>query len=212
MRSRVFHSGEPAADVEFCLVFPRESLSVPVMRRVLGDTLTRLGVDESCINDLLLAVTEACTNVLRHAGPAAGTSWWRTSAASAACWRSWTAAAASIRPASPAAGRGSGIRSARLRRLRRHQTAPDVDRARLADDAAQPDRPVQAAGQGAGDRRAARVRARPGDHAGLRRRRDHAQQAGPGHRRLAAQADRVAQRRAAGSAARLTAQGRRLSR
>jgi serine/threonine-protein kinase RsbW len=69
MRSRVFHSGEPAADVEFCLVFPRESLSVPVMRRVLGDTLTSLGVDQSCINDLLLAVTEACTNVLRHAGP-----------------------------------------------------------------------------------------------------------------------------------------------
>jgi len=69
MRSRVFHSGEPAADVEFCLVFPRESLSVPVMRRVLGDTLTRLGVDESCIIDILLAVTEACTNVLRHAGP-----------------------------------------------------------------------------------------------------------------------------------------------
>jgi len=69
MRSRVFHSGEPAADVEFCLVFPRESLSVPVMRRVLGDTLSRLGIDESCIDDLLLAVTEACTNVLRHAGP-----------------------------------------------------------------------------------------------------------------------------------------------
>jgi anti-sigma regulatory factor (Ser/Thr protein kinase) len=69
MRSRVFHSGEPAADVEFCLVFPRESLSVPVMRRVLGDTLSRLGMDDSCIDDLLLAVTEACTNVLRHAGP-----------------------------------------------------------------------------------------------------------------------------------------------
>ena len=69
MRSRVFHSGEPTADVEFCLVFPRESLSIPVMRRVLGDTLARLGVDESSINDILLAVTEACTNVLRHAGP-----------------------------------------------------------------------------------------------------------------------------------------------
>lgn len=68
MRSRVFHSGEPATDVEFCLVFPRESLSVPVMRRVLGDTLSRIGIDESCVNDLLLAVTEACTNVLRHAG------------------------------------------------------------------------------------------------------------------------------------------------
>lgn len=39
------------------------------MRRVLGDTLRRLGVDEESISDLLLAVTEACTNVLRHAGP-----------------------------------------------------------------------------------------------------------------------------------------------
>jgi serine/threonine-protein kinase RsbW len=55
--------------VEFCLVLPRESLSIPVMRRVLGDTLTRLGVDQSSVNDLLLAVTEACTNVLLHAGP-----------------------------------------------------------------------------------------------------------------------------------------------
>lgn len=69
MLSRVFHSAEPPADVEFCLVFPRESLSVPVMRRVLGDTLSRLGIDDGCIDDLLLAVTEACTNVLRHAGP-----------------------------------------------------------------------------------------------------------------------------------------------
>ncbi len=70
MRTRVLHSPEPIVDVRFCLVFPRESLSVPVMRRVLGDTLRTLGVDEECIADLLLAVTEACTNVLRHAGPA----------------------------------------------------------------------------------------------------------------------------------------------
>jgi serine/threonine-protein kinase RsbW len=69
MRSRVFHSGEATADVEFCLVFPGEALSVPVMRRVLGDTLSRLGMDESCIGDILLAVTEACSNVVRHAGP-----------------------------------------------------------------------------------------------------------------------------------------------
>jgi serine/threonine-protein kinase RsbW len=68
MRTRVMQSGEPSNDVRFCLVFPRESLSVPVMRRVLGDTLRRLGVDEESIADLLLAVTEACTNVLRHAG------------------------------------------------------------------------------------------------------------------------------------------------
>ena len=69
MRTRVLHSQGPARDVRFCLVFPRESLSIPVMRRVLGDTLNRLGVDEDSVSDLLLAVTEACTNVLRHAGP-----------------------------------------------------------------------------------------------------------------------------------------------
>lgn len=72
MRTRVLHSQEldgDVRDVRFCLVFPRESLSIPVMRRVLGDTLARLGMDEDCISDLLLAVTEACTNVVRHAGP-----------------------------------------------------------------------------------------------------------------------------------------------
>jgi serine/threonine-protein kinase RsbW len=75
VRTRVLHSPELAKDVRdirpirFCLVFPRESLSIPVMRHVLGDTLGRLGLDEACISDLLLAATEACTNVLRHAGP-----------------------------------------------------------------------------------------------------------------------------------------------
>lgn len=72
MRSRVTHYGEPGADVRFCLLFPREALSVPVMRRVLGDILGRLGVDEASISDLLLAVTEACTNVLRHSGQGRG--------------------------------------------------------------------------------------------------------------------------------------------
>jgi serine/threonine-protein kinase RsbW len=72
MRTRVMHTGEPTADVRFCLLFPREALSVPVMRRVLGDTLRRIGVDDGSISDLLLAVTEACTNVLRHSGQSRG--------------------------------------------------------------------------------------------------------------------------------------------
>ena len=55
-------------DVKFCLMFRRETLSVPVMRRVLGDTLRGLGVDEESVYDLLLAATEACTNVLQHGG------------------------------------------------------------------------------------------------------------------------------------------------
>ena len=55
-------------DVKFCLMFRCETISVPVMRRVLGDTLRRLGVDEESVYDLLLAATEACTNVLQHSG------------------------------------------------------------------------------------------------------------------------------------------------
>ena len=55
-------------DVKFCLVFQCESVSVPVMRRVLGDTLRRLGVDSESVYDILLAATEACTNVLTHGG------------------------------------------------------------------------------------------------------------------------------------------------
>jgi serine/threonine-protein kinase RsbW len=46
-------------------------LSVPVMRRVLGDTLRGIGVNEESVADILLAATEACTNVVLHAGKSA---------------------------------------------------------------------------------------------------------------------------------------------
>jgi anti-sigma regulatory factor (Ser/Thr protein kinase) len=72
MHTRVRTTAQPATDVRFCLVFPREAISVPVVRRVLGETLTRLGVRDESVSDLLLAVTEACTNVLRHSGPGRG--------------------------------------------------------------------------------------------------------------------------------------------
>jgi serine/threonine-protein kinase RsbW len=42
------------------------------MRHVLGDTLLRLGLAQGSVSDLLLAVTEACTNVLQHSGPGRG--------------------------------------------------------------------------------------------------------------------------------------------
>lgn len=63
---------KPVPDVQFCLVFQCERLSVPVMRRVLGDTLRGLGVDEESVYDILLAATEACTNVLSHSGQQVG--------------------------------------------------------------------------------------------------------------------------------------------
>jgi serine/threonine-protein kinase RsbW len=57
--------------VRFCLVFERELVSVPVMRRVLGDTLRGIGVNAESVDDILLAATEACTNVVLHAGQSA---------------------------------------------------------------------------------------------------------------------------------------------
>jgi serine/threonine-protein kinase RsbW len=68
MRTRTKATEEATVDVKFCLMFPRETVSVPVVRRVLGDTLRELGIDEEAVADLLLAVTEACTNVLQHSG------------------------------------------------------------------------------------------------------------------------------------------------
>ena len=53
----------------FCLAFGGDELSVPVMRRVLGDTLRGLGVEEDSVYDVLLAATEACV-VARGVGGA----------------------------------------------------------------------------------------------------------------------------------------------
>src|SRR5260370_35092901 len=69
MHTSVERGQEPAVDVKLSLVFPREALSVPVMRHMLGDALRGLGADDDGLAELLLAVTEACTNVVRHGGP-----------------------------------------------------------------------------------------------------------------------------------------------
>src|SRR4051812_45430605 len=48
-------------------MLPRDSLSVPVARRVLNASMRTLGVAEDCLTDIEIALTEACTNVLDHA-------------------------------------------------------------------------------------------------------------------------------------------------
>jgi serine/threonine-protein kinase RsbW len=48
-------------------VLPRDSSSIPVTRRILADAMTRIGVSEECISDTMVALSEACTNVLDHA-------------------------------------------------------------------------------------------------------------------------------------------------
>jgi serine/threonine-protein kinase RsbW len=62
-------AGGTPLTAKFCLTFQREPLSVPVTRHVLGSVLHSVGIDDACVSDLLLASTEACSNVLRHGGP-----------------------------------------------------------------------------------------------------------------------------------------------
>ncbi|WP_235206293.1 ATP-binding protein [Actinomadura welshii] len=53
-------------EMRFSLALPRDARSIPVVRRVVGDALRGLGVSEGCVDDLLVAVSEACTNVVQH--------------------------------------------------------------------------------------------------------------------------------------------------
>lgn len=52
----------------FSLYLPRDGTSVPFVRHLCRSALMELGVEEPCIDDIELALAEACTNVLRHAG------------------------------------------------------------------------------------------------------------------------------------------------
>ena len=54
-------------NITLALWFPREGPSVGIARHICRDALVSLGVSDGCVADIELAVTEACTNVLRHA-------------------------------------------------------------------------------------------------------------------------------------------------
>ncbi len=54
-------------EIRLTLALPRDELSIPVVRRVLVSAMSVLGVNADCIDDVAVAVTEACTNVLQHA-------------------------------------------------------------------------------------------------------------------------------------------------
>lgn len=53
--------------ISFTLRLPHDELSVPIVRHICRSALLELGVEEPCLGDIELAVTEACTNVLKHA-------------------------------------------------------------------------------------------------------------------------------------------------
>ena len=57
-------------EFKLTLALPRDNQTVPVARRVLKNSLEVLGVRADVVSDIELALTEACTNVLDHAGDA----------------------------------------------------------------------------------------------------------------------------------------------
>jgi serine/threonine-protein kinase RsbW len=56
-------------EIKMVLYLPRDTASVPVSRQVLDGCLETLGVTADTRGDIALALTEACANVVLHAGP-----------------------------------------------------------------------------------------------------------------------------------------------
>ena len=56
-------------EIKLVLFLPRDAASVPVIRQVLDGCLEVLGVAEDTRTDIALALSEACANVIQHAGP-----------------------------------------------------------------------------------------------------------------------------------------------
>ena len=56
-------------EIQMTLHLPRDAVSVPVGRQVLDSCLETLGVAPDTRADIALALSEACANVVQHAGP-----------------------------------------------------------------------------------------------------------------------------------------------
>lgn len=56
-------------EIGLSLCLPRDELSVPVARRIVESSMKAIGVLPDCCSDVAIALSEAATNVLLHAGP-----------------------------------------------------------------------------------------------------------------------------------------------
>jgi serine/threonine-protein kinase RsbW len=53
--------------LELTVSLPHEGRSVPVARHIVRAAMADLGVTPTCVHDVEVALSEACTNVLQHA-------------------------------------------------------------------------------------------------------------------------------------------------
>jgi serine/threonine-protein kinase RsbW len=56
-------------ELSLALTLPRDEQTVPVARHIVRNAMAQVGVEETCVYDVELALSEACTNVLLHSGP-----------------------------------------------------------------------------------------------------------------------------------------------
>ena len=55
--------------VTLALWLPRDEMSIPVARHIVKAAMENVGVSGDNVHDIEIALTEACTNVLKHSGP-----------------------------------------------------------------------------------------------------------------------------------------------
>jgi len=53
--------------LEIAVCLPRDAETVTLVRGVVANALNSFGVTRECVDDIRLAVSEACTNVIQHA-------------------------------------------------------------------------------------------------------------------------------------------------
>jgi serine/threonine-protein kinase RsbW len=56
-------------ELSLALTLPRDEQTVPMARHIVRNAMEQVRVEETCIYDIELALSEACTNVLLHSGP-----------------------------------------------------------------------------------------------------------------------------------------------
>ena len=55
--------------ITLSLTLPRDEQTIPVTRHIVRHALDEVGAEPECMEDIAVAQTEACTNVVKHSGP-----------------------------------------------------------------------------------------------------------------------------------------------
>jgi serine/threonine-protein kinase RsbW len=55
--------------ISLSLTLPRDEHTIPMSRHIVHHALDEVGAVQECIDDIAIAQTEACANVVHHSGP-----------------------------------------------------------------------------------------------------------------------------------------------